>query len=142
MVENEFPLIVRNLIKAFKHETCQRIALFLIKNGKTSFNDLTNWTQLSSAGLNHFLRKMERYGAIYNYYIKNDFINEYRVVEISKLGRKFATILLNYVRIEKEDPYHPPCECGHGQDQHYDYIEEAYGECNECNCRCYKKVEK
>ncbi len=103
---NEIPLVVKNAIKALNEEKRQSILIYLLRTGSKSFTDISKDLNLSKNNLSHHIKTLMRYGLVYNFYNRNEFVDKYSFYEISKLGKVIITNLINLViplRSEEEE---------------------------------------
>jgi len=94
---NEIPLVVKNSIKALSDEKRQNILIYLLRTGSKSFTDISKDLSLSKNNLSHHIKTLMRYGLVYNFYNRNEFVDKYSFYEISKLGKVIITNLINLV---------------------------------------------
>ena len=53
---------------------------------------------MSKNNLSYHFKILIRYGLIYNFYDRNEFAEKYSFYEISKLGKRLITTLLNFIK--------------------------------------------
>lgn len=98
---NEIPLVVRNSLKALSDESRQGILIYLLKVGSRSFTEIRKDLNISKNNLSYHIKNLMRYGLIYNFYSKDQFVDKYSFYEISKLGRAIITSLINSITPKK-----------------------------------------
>lgn len=94
---NKLPLIVRNSLKALNDEKRQSILIYLLKEGPKSFSEICKDLIISKNNFSHHIKILIRFGLIYNYYNRNEYDDKYSFYEISKLGREFIELLINFL---------------------------------------------
>ncbi|KKL98799.1 hypothetical protein LCGC14_1820810 [marine sediment metagenome] len=95
---NEIPLLVRNSIKALSDENRQGILIYLLKNNSKSFIEISKDLKMPKNNLSYHFKILIRYGLIYNFYDRNEFAEKYSFYEISKLGKRLITTLMNFIK--------------------------------------------
>ena len=101
----EFPIFLRNSLKALNDESRQNILLYLLKESSKSFVDISKDLSISKNNLSHHIKTLMRYGLIYNFYDKNKYKNKHSFYELSKFGKKIVMSLIELIspNIEEQE---------------------------------------